>query len=405
MVRCILYYIPSRGEIFSTNISKFKTPRYIITVMIPIYKPYIPESSLKYAYDALSSGWISSRGRYVDAATEKMQELLGVKYVLLLNNGTSACHLMAKSLSKKLNSNKKKKILVPDNVYVAAWNAFLFDKEYKLITIKTDIDTWNIDSNDLNKKITKHPDAAVLIVHNMGNVINVPELQIKYPNTIFVEDACEALLGKYENSYTGTKSFCSSMSFFANKTLTAGESGMIMTNDEDTYLYTKCIHAQGQSKKRFIHNELGMNYRITNVQAALLMGQLEIADKIIEMKNNIFTKYRAAFKDREDVFIQQESINTKHANWMFGLRILDNENFDMANNFFSSRDIEIRPMFYAINEHEYLKHNKNVIIGNCKNAELLNKQAIVLPSFPELKTDEQKHIIDTTNHYIKNVKG
>ena len=152
--------------------------------MIPIHKPFLPPSSLKYAHEALDSGWISFRGRYVDMVAEKLQELLDVKYVLPLFNGTCACHIMAKVLSKKLNVKGKKKILVPESVYIAAWNTFLFDQEYTLISIKVDLDTWNIDLNDLDEKIKLYPDASVLIVHNIGNIINTQNCKrnIKIPS-------------------------------------------------------------------------------------------------------------------------------------------------------------------------------------------------------------------------------
>ena len=366
--------------------------------MIPIYKPYLPKSSLKYAHEALDSTWISSQGKYLQLATDKLKDLLGPKYVLLTNNGTSACHLLAKALKHKYDFNE---IIVPNNVYVAAINAFLFDGDWKLFTVECDKDTWNYDLQLLDTTIKNHPNAAVLLVHNIGGIINQPELQRKYPNTIFVEDACEAFMGNYENKYAGTNSFVNAFSTFANKTICSGEGGFITTNDKDTYDFLKCIHSQGQSNKRFIHNELGYNYRCTNIQAAILYGQLEVLPEILEKKNNIFEKYRAAFKDRKNVFVQQETPNTQHANWMFGLRILDNKNYDTANEFFASRGIEIRPMFYGLVEHGHIKNNKNIVIGDCDNAKLLNKQVIVLPSYPELTNEEQKYIIDTVEEYIK----
>ena len=156
--------------------------------MIPIYKPYLPKYSLDYAHDALNSTWVSSRGKYVQMAQERLQELLQVPYILLVNNGTSACHLMSKALYYAHPAKGKKKIIVPNNVYVAAWNAFLFDDNYTLIPVDANIDTWNIDLEKLDIAIKGNPDAAELIVHNIGNIINVPALQKKYPTVNFIED-------------------------------------------------------------------------------------------------------------------------------------------------------------------------------------------------------------------------
>src|ERR1700722_9444693 len=135
--------------------------------MIPIYKPYLSSHILRHAHNAIDSGWIGSQGKYIVLVTEKLQELLGVKYVLPLNNGTSACYLMAKGLKRKHNLNK---IIVPNHVYVAAINSFIFDKDWKLFGIDCDLNTWNYNMDDLYISIKNHPDAAILIVHNMGGI-------------------------------------------------------------------------------------------------------------------------------------------------------------------------------------------------------------------------------------------
>jgi perosamine synthetase len=369
--------------------------------MIPIYKPYLNKNCLAYAHEALDSAWVSSHGKYLSLVQEKLQEILNVKYVLPLNNGTSATHLVAKILKNKTNI---KKIIVPNNVYVAAWNSFLFDKEYQLISIDADIDTWNFDLKKLHLSICDHPDAAVLIVHNIGNILNVEELKRKYPNTTFVEDNCEGFLGKYENKYSGTSSLVSSISFFGNKNITSGEGGAIVTNDEESYLFAKCIHGQGQSNTRFIHHNLGYNYRMTNIQAAILYGQIYFINQILEMKEKIFENYKFSIKDRDDVFFQKIENNTNHSNWMFGVRVLNNKNYSFAENFFNKNKIEIRPMFYPITNHNHIKNNPNVIIDKCVNARLLNKQCFILPSFPEMSNDEQKHVINTLLSFLKEIK-
>ena len=255
--------------------------------MIPIYKPYFTENNLKYAHEALSSGWVSSQGEYLDIVKNKLKEFLNCKKLILTNNGTTATHLIALALKYKYPHIKK--IIVPNNVYVAAWNSFLFDKEYELVPIDADLDTWNFDLNKLESVIDE--DSAVLIVHNIGNVIDVPMLKNRFPNTIFIEDNCEGFLGKYGDKYTGTDSFASSISFFGNKTLTSGEGGAFITNDCDVFEYINKIKSQGQSNEKFIHDVLGYNYRMTNVQAEILLGQLECIDEIkkknIEYSNSI----------------------------------------------------------------------------------------------------------------------
>lgn len=370
--------------------------------MIPVYKPYLPSSALRYAHDAIDSTWLSSHGKYLTMVEEKLQELLGVKYVLPLNNGTSACHLLAKCLSTK---QKKNEVIVPDNVYVAAWNAFLFDFNYELFAVECNLATWNYDLEKLNQAIKLHPDAAVLIVHNVGNIINVPELKRKYPDTSFVEDNCEGFLGTYEGLFSGTACYASAISFFGNKNITSGEGGAFVTNDESAYLFAKCVYGQGQSDKRFVHKELGYNYRMTNVQAAILLGQLEVMPDILDMKAKVFDNYRVALNNREDVFIQKQAANTEHSNWMLGIRVPDNKSYVKAEAYFKDNDIEIRPMFYPINAHTHLVNNSVVSYGECANAETLNRECFILPSYPELTIGEQVHIIKVLNNYIRSVEN
>jgi perosamine synthetase len=374
--------------------------------MIPIYKPYLPNGSLNQAHQALNSTWLSSSGKYIQIAQEKLQDLLKVKYVLPLNNGTSACHLVAATTSRlfESSSNNKIQIIVPNNVYVAAWNSFLFDKEYQLIPIDTDLDTWNISLDELDKEIKRYPEAVVLIVHNIGNIINVPKLQYKYPGTLFVEDNCEGFLGKYEGKFSGTKSFASAISFFGNKNITCGEGGAYVTNDEESYLFAKCMQGQGQSSKRFVHSQLGYNYRMTNIQAALLCSQIDLLPEIINRKKYIFDTYKRSFDSREDIKIQALEAGTIHSNWMFGVRVPGQSSYDVAEDFFKGHGIEIRPMFYSIFTHDHLYNHPDILKASCAGADLLQKECFIIPSFPDLTQTEIQYIINTINYYVKVVQ-
>jgi perosamine synthetase len=346
--------------------------------MIPIYKPYFTENNLKYAHDAINSGWVSSQGEYLDLSKNKLKDLLGTKKVILTSNGTTATHLLALSLKYKYPHIKK--IIVPNNVYVAAWNSFLFDKEYELVPIDADINTWNFDLDKLESVIDET--SAVLIVHNIGNIINVPNLKKRFPNTIFLEDNCEGFLGKYNDKYTGTESFASSVSFFGNKTLTSGEGGAFITNDDDVFEYINKIKSQGQSNEKFVHDVLGYNYRMTNIQAAILYGQLEIMDEIKEKKHKIFQQYRSIFDKNEKISFQEIDQNTVHSEWMFGMRFneFNSEQKKQLELYLFQHGIDTRPMFYEMNKHKYLSHIENEDYV----AKKLSDQCLILPSFPQL---------------------
>ena len=156
--------------------------------MIPIYSPHFNEENLKYAHDAINSGWISSHGEYLDIVKDELKSLVNCKKIILTNNGTTATHLMSIALKYKYPNITK--IIVPNNVYVAAWNSFLYDKNYELIPIDSDLETWNIDINKISEKIDEN--TAILVVHNIGNVVNVLDLKRRFPNTVILEDNCKS---------------------------------------------------------------------------------------------------------------------------------------------------------------------------------------------------------------------
>lgn len=359
--------------------------------MIPIYSPYFTKNNLKHAHDALDSSWVSSQGEYLDLAKNKLKEILGCQYLILTNNGTTATHLI--SLALKFKYPHIKKIIVPNNVFVAAWNSFLYDNNYQLIPIDADLDTWNFNTS----KIAEHLDenTAILVVHNIGNVVNVPLLKRQFPSTVILEDNCEGFLGKYENAYTGTESVASSISFFGNKTLTSGEGGAFTTNDPEIFNYINTIKNQGQSETKFLHHVMGYNYRMTNIQAAILYGQLESVNFITSNKKRIFQQYQSELSQIKCINFQQIENNTEHSLWMFGVKFDNNVNkTELELNLFNN-GIETRPMFYSITSHNYMRnlHCKTI------NADILQKQCLILPSYPNLTSSQISFICDK----IKNV--
>jgi perosamine synthetase len=367
--------------------------------MIPIYQPYLPKKTLKYAHSALNSSWISNLGEYKDLSKKLLKEEFNTN-IILTNNGTTATHLIYKAL--KIKKPNLKNILVPSNVYVAAWNSLLFDGDnINLIPVKTDLITWNIDLEDLKDLAVRlDPDeTAILIVHNLGGIINVPKLKRELPNYEIVEDNCEGLFGKYEDDYSGTKSLASSISFYGNKSLTCGEGGAVMFKHEGIASILEKIHSQGQSEIRYIHDIIGYNYRMTNIQAAILYGQLKYKEEILNKKQNIFNRYKKNLKKESRIIFQHESQNCKNANWMFALRIKDNNSFIEAKHFFDNANIETRNMFYPMSHHKHLQKfaNKN----KEQECETLLKEIIIFPSSPLLKQKEVDYICDNIIKYCR----
>lgn len=385
--------------------------------MIPVYKPYLPANSLRYAHEALNSGWLS-HGPYLEKTTSKLKEILGVKNLLLVSNGTTANHLLVRAAHKFYPSINR--VLVPDNTYIAAINSWLFDNQpYQIDVCPPSLDTWNFDCSEFEawaKNLT-HP-AFVFAVHNLGNIVPVPVLQKKYPNLFFLEDNCEGLFGSYEEKFSGTSAIGSSISFFGNKNITCGEGGALILRDAEMLEYLSCLHGQGQSKTRFLHSELGYNYRMTNIQAAILYGQLEIVSEIKERKEEIFSRYRTFVNDNKKISTQKIEQNTEHSNWMFGVHLdsLNPEinNYPKIEKYFFDRKIEIRPMFYPLTEQPSLKNyfdaqnnqlNPRInFISDSKKAKTLHHTSFILPSYPGLTPEEQKHILNVLSLFLEELR-
>jgi perosamine synthetase len=366
--------------------------------MIPIYQPDINPKDIEHAYKVLKTGWVSSIGEYIDLSKNKLSEIIGTKHTILVNNGTSATHLLAHAISYKRPSVRN--ILVPDNVYIAAWNAFQYVPRFNLIPVRSDLSTWNVDLNFLIDlaKVCDPNDTAILVVHNLGNPVDVPRLCAELPKFAIVEDNCEGLFGKYNNSYTGTASLASSLSFYGNKNITSGEGGAVTTNDDELAEYLYAIRGQGQLTTRFVHHMLGHNYRMTNVQAALLYGQLERYDQIMAKKRLLFDRYREAFHD-VDVGMQVVNPFCEHSCWMFGIRVYGNGGYEKIRNFMSENGIDTRPMFYPMSAHKHLccwarKYQE-------LNSVLLNKECLMLPSSPNLTVEQIGFIRDKVVEFIK----
>lgn len=351
--------------------------------MYKIYEPYIPKSSLTYSKDAIDSGWISSLGVYPERASALLAEKMGVKYALLVNNGTSATHLTTICLKKFFPEITK--IVVPSACYVAAYNSLIYEGYKEIIASDLDLETWNmsLDSSTLDQN------TAIMAVHNLGGIINVPKLSEAHHLPI-IEDNCEGFFGSYNGSPSGSKSFCSALSFFGNKNITTGEGGAFLTNEKEVYEFAKKVHGQGQSPKRYIHDVLGYNYRMTNIQAAILLGQLEEYEYILEEKNRVFNRYKENLKNFSYMSLQSNEKGSTHSMWMFGVRFHTAQSYEDSELFFKSSNIETRPMFYSHNKHSHLN-----IKGPHKNSDILQDQIVIFPSHIGLTNDDIDQICES----------
>lgn len=360
--------------------------------MIKIYEPFEIESSA----DSIKKVILESRLTYQNEEHEKLsinlEQIFANKRVLPVANGTCAAHLAYKALKNKLKNLRK--IIVPNNVYVAAWNSLLLDNDnIELIPIDADVNTWCVNLNLLKDKIRESDpeETAVLIVHNVSSIINVPKLKREFPNFTFLEDNCEGFTGLYEGQQTGTASFASSISFYVNKTITCSEGGATLL-DQESYETIKKIYSQGQTSEKYVHDILAVNYRLTNIQAVLLLNQLEKLKKIKDLKKKIFDFYQ---KNLNPAFVRQTTEeNTSYSNWMYAVR-LNGSNYkrDIESTF--NKSFETRPLFYPMSSHSHLRKFSNI---ECeKIAKLISKECFMIPSHPNLDEKNLNEIVKKMN--------
>jgi len=370
--------------------------------MINIYQPDINNYS-ESACDAIKSGWISNHGKYIELANKHLHEKLGCKYSILMANGTCATHCIF--LSIKFKHPEIKKIYVPNNAYVAAWNSCLSVYRLEQMEVmKMNNETWNIETNEEYINSLDYG-AGVLIVHNLGNIINVPRLKRLRPDLVFVEDNCEGIFGKYEGMFSGTESLCASLSFYGNKIITTGEGGAFLTNHRDVYEYIKRVFSQGMSETRYLHDIHAYNYRMTNIQAAFLYDQLRDIDTILVKKRKVFDNYEKLFQENNYVSMFKIEENTEKADWMFAIRILGNKkSIEETTEFFRNRNVDIRPFFYPINSHRHLSEVQGTLTGTvCLDdvSAILNREVIMIPSSPTITKEEQQIVANVVSDFIR----
>lgn len=359
---------------------------------IPIYKPLL-KNYKKSVFDAINSEWISNHGKYIKLSEEKLKKITNIENIILMNNGTAATHCLFISL--KYLYPQIKKIYIPNNVYIAVYNCALMEYLKENIEImKIDKDTWNMCEDEKYIKSLEQ-NSAIVIVHNIGNIIDVDKIKKLRPDIILIEDNCEGQFGKYNNKYTGSNKniLCSSVSFYGNKTITTGEGGAFFTQNKELYNYIKKVYSQGMTDIKFVHYMHAYNYRMTNIQAAFLYEQLCDIENILYLKEKVYNNYIKIFDNeikKGDVVIQKVHNNCIHSKWMFAIKLKKEINFNEIEKYFLKNNIEIRPFFYPFFLQEHIKDIKSH--SNNDVSVELNKKIILLPSFPELLYEQQLYI-------------
>ena len=368
---------------------------------IPVCEPFLTGKEMEYVMDCLRTNWISSAGKYVNEFEQRFAEYIGCKYGISTTSGTTALHLALAALK----IGRGDEVIVPAFTMIAPVFAVVYTGA-KPVLVDADPETWNIDVNKIEEKITPNT-KAIIPVHIYGHPCDmdpIMEIAEKY-NLWVIEDAAEAHGAEYKGKKVGSFGHVSCFSFYANKIITTGEGGMIVTNDEKIAERARRLKDQAYSpERRFLHTDIGFNYRMTNIQAAIGLAQLEHIDEFVEMRRRNAYLYNSRLKDVPGITLPPEKEWAKNVYWMYSILIEENE-FGMSRDELmerlKERGIETRTFFIPMHQQPAFLN-----IGLFKGekypiAEELSEKGLYLPSSSGLKEEEIKYICATT----KDIQG
>jgi len=361
--------------------------------MIPVCIPFIGEKELEYVVDCIKTNWISSKGKYVEEFERRFAEYCGCKYGVSTTSGTTALHLALASIGV----GKGDEVIVPAFTMISTVFAVVYCGA-KPVLVDAEPETWNIDVSKIEEKITDRT-KVIIPVHIYGHPCDMdPIMKIAEEQDLYVvEDAAEAHGAEYKGRKVGGIGHIGCFSFYANKIITTGEGGMIVTNDEEIAEKAKSLKDLAFSKeRRFLHTDLGFNYRMTNIQAAIGLAQLERIDELVERRRKNAHLYNELLKDIEGIRLPIEKEWAKNVYWMYSILVEDK--FGMSRDELMSelekKGIETRTFFIPMHVQPVFQ-NMGLFKGErYPVAEELARKGLYLPSSSGLSREEIEHICD-----------
>ena len=323
--------------------------------MIPVAAPVIGERELGYVTDAVRSGWVSSIGPYIERFERAFAEYVGVSYAVAVSNGTVGLHLALHALG----IGPGDEVLVPDLTFVATAHAVL-QTGATPVFVDVEPDTWCLDPVAAERAITPCT-RAIMPVHLYGHPVDMDAIQRLADNhaLFIVEDAAEAPGAEYHGRRVGSIGKVGVFSFYGNKIITTGEGGMVTTNDAALAGRLRYLKDHGMNPQcRYYHTELAFNYRMTNIQAALGLAQLEQIECFIKQKRRIFHWYAEGLAGVPGITLNAERPGTRNVYWMSSL-VLTNDcritRQELADGL-RLQGIDSRPFFVPMHQLPHLVH-------------------------------------------------
>jgi perosamine synthetase len=313
-------------------------------VPIPVAEPVLRGRERDYVLECLESGWISGSGRFVTEFESQFASFCGVQHAIAVANGTVALHVALAALGVGPGDE----VIVPDMTYIASANTVAYCGA-RVVLADVQPDTWCLDVEDVARKITPAT-RAIMPVHLYGHPTDMqPLLDLARRHALAViEDAAEAHGAEYRQARVGGLGDLGTFSFYGNKIITTGEGGMVTTNDADLAARVRLLKGQGMDpQRRYWFPVVGFNYRMTNIQAAIGLAQLERVDWLIERRREVAAQYRSHLCSSA-LTLPQEAAWARNVYWLYSVLVPADVDRDGVMADMARAGIETRPFFVPL---------------------------------------------------------
>ena len=359
--------------------------------------PSISEKEVNYVTDAVKNGWNFHLDDYLVKFEDEFAKYVGVKYALTVSSGTAALHLAM----RVLGIGEGDEVIIPDQTFVAAANAVTYTGGTPVFC-DVERDTWCISPESFEQAITDKT-KAVVAVHTYGQPPRLDEIKniAEGKGIKVVEDACPAVGSTYKGKMAGSIGDIGAFSFQGAKIMVSGEGGMLVTNNKEWYDKAASLRTHGKDfSKTFWHDDIGYMYRMTNIQAALGLAQLERMDEIVKKKREIFRWYKKRLSGIDGISLNTENDWSESNYWMVSI-VLEKQfrlTRDELRKELRDRKIDTRPFFYAISTLPIYKDAKKV---NTDVSIYLGLNGINLPCGVNLTEEEVDYISQNVRELLE----
>lgn len=363
--------------------------------------PDITSKEINLVKEVLESG-ILSIGTKIEEFENKFKEYFNVKHAIGVNSGTSALHLIIRSLDIKDGDE----VITTPFSFVASTNCILFEKA-KPVFVDIDEKTLNIDINKIEEKITDRT-KAILPVDVFGHPNNMTEIMklAKKYNLKVIEDSCEAIGSEYEGIKAGTLADAGVFAFYPNKQITTGEGGMIITNNDNIAELCRSMRSQGRATTGLwlYHERLGYNYRMSEINAAVGIIQMERLKEIITKRDKVAQIYNEKLKGIDGVTIPYVDSKVTNMSWfVYVIRLEDNIDRNKVMYYLTENGIACKPYFTPIHSQPYMRNMFGFKEGDFPITEKVGKSTIALPFHNNLNKTDIDYVVEKLNEAINKI--